>query len=108
VVDAASDALQPLFASPALLPAVAWGLFAAVLPWLIRGRWRRLDIAAGVLWAIGLILALDAFADVLAGATALDGARGAIAGSVLGAAVAVTVARLVAPVAASERDPALL
>jgi eukaryotic-like serine/threonine-protein kinase len=108
VVDATSDALQPLVVSPALLPGIAWAAFAVALPWLVRGRRPRIDVAAALLWAVGLVLALNAFGDVLATATALDGARGAIAGSCLGAAVAVTVARLMAPEPAADRDPALL
>jgi eukaryotic-like serine/threonine-protein kinase len=107
VVDAANDALGPLFGSAALLPAAVWAVFAVVLPLILRGRWTKLDIAAAALWAVGLMLALDALGDVLAGATALSGARGAIAGSCLAAAVAVTVARLVPPVHARDRDPAL-
>jgi hypothetical protein len=107
VVDATNDALVPLFLSPALLPAFVWAAFAVVLPLVVRGRWTKLDIAAAALWAVGLVLALDALGDLLDGVTALAGARGAIAGSCLGAAVAVTIATLVPPVDAHERDPAL-
>jgi hypothetical protein len=107
VVDAANDALAPLFGSPALLPAFVWAAFAAVLPLLMRGRWTKLDAAAAALWAVGLVLALDALGDLLAGSTALTGARGAVAGSCLAAAVAVSVARVAPPVHARERDPAL-
>ena len=107
VVDATNDALAPLFISPALLPAFVFAAFAVVLPFLIRGRWSKLDIAAAALWAIGLVLALDAIGGLLDGATALEGARGAVAGSCLGAAVAVTIARLMPPGHAGERDPAL-
>jgi len=108
VVDATNDALVPLFISPALLPALVWAGFAVALPYLIRGRWTQLDVAAAALWAIGLVLALDAIGDLLDGATALTAARGAIAGSCLGAAVAVTIGRLTPPVRADEHDPALL
>lgn len=107
VVDAVDDALVPLIASPVLLGAGIWAVFAVALPLIVRGRWTAMDVAAGVLWAIGLVLALDAFGDLLAGATALDGARGALAGSCLGAAVAVTVTALAPPVPAEQGDPAL-
>jgi hypothetical protein len=107
VVDATNDALVPLFASPALLPALVWVAFAVALPLLVRGRWTKLDAAAAALWAIGLILALDAIGGLLDGATALDGARGAVAGSCLGAAVAVSVAALRSPEPAGETEPAL-
>src|SRR5215218_3455695 len=107
VVDATSDALAPLFGSAALLPALVWAAFAAVLPLRMRGRWTKLDALAAGLWAVGLVFALDALADLLAGSTALSGARGAVAGSCLAAAVAVSVARLAPPVHARDRDPAL-
>lgn len=107
VVDATGDALAPLFGSAALLPALVWAAFAAVLPLLMRGRWTKLDALAAGLWAVGLVFALDALGDLLAGSTALGGARGAVAGSCLAAAVAVSVARLAPPVHARDRGPAL-
>jgi hypothetical protein len=107
VVDATTDALEPLVSSPMLLGAGIWAAFAVVLPLLVRGRWTALDAAAAALWAIGLVLALDAFGDLLAGTTALDGARGAIAGSCLAAAVAVTVAAIAPPEAAEQPESAL-
>ncbi len=93
VVDAFDDALVPLLSSPALLVAPVWAAFAVALPLLVRGRWTAIDGAAAVLWAIGLVLALDAIGGVLDGAA--GGARGAIAGSCLAAVTAVTVAALV-------------
>jgi hypothetical protein len=108
VVDATNDALVPLISSPLLLGAAIWAAFAFVLPLLVRGRWTAVDAAAAVLWTIGLALSLDAFGDLLAGATALDGPRGAIAGSCLGAAVAVTVAAVVPRGHADEGEAALL
>jgi hypothetical protein len=107
VVDATTDALEPLVSSPMLLGAGIWAAFAVVLPLLVRGRWTALDAAAAARWAIGLVLALDAFGDLLAGTTALDGARGAIAGSCLAAAVAVTVAAIAPPEAAEQPESAL-
>jgi hypothetical protein len=107
VVDAVNDALVPLVSSPVLLGAGIWAVFAVALPLIVRGRWTAMDAAAAILWSIGLVLALDAFGDLLNGATALDGARGALAGSCLGAAVAVTVTALAPPGPAEETDPAL-
>jgi hypothetical protein len=103
VVDAANDALAPLFLSPALLPALAWVAFAVVLPLLVRGRWTAVDAAAAVLWTVGLVLSQAAFGDLLGGATA----RGAVAGACLGAAVAATVTAIAPPVRASQEDAAL-
>jgi eukaryotic-like serine/threonine-protein kinase len=94
---AASDALEPLLASPALLPAIAWAAFAVVLPLVVRGRFLGLDAVAAAVWATGLILALMALGDVLTGWTALDQPRGAVAGSAAAALVAVAVRALAAP-----------
>jgi eukaryotic-like serine/threonine-protein kinase len=94
VVDATNDALVPLVTSPVWLVAVVWAAFAVVLALLLRGRWTALDVGLGIAWAIGLVVALDALGDVLDGSTALAGARGAVAGSILGAAVAVAVAAI--------------
>jgi eukaryotic-like serine/threonine-protein kinase len=107
VVDAADDVLAALVGSGALAPVVVWAAFAVALPLLVRGRWIALDAAAAVLWAIGLVLAFDLVGDLLAGATALDAARGAVAGSCLGAALAVAVAAMAPPVSAEEGEPAL-
>ena len=90
VVDATNDALVPLVSSPLWLVAVVWAAFAVVLALLLRGRWTALDAGLAGAWAIGLVLALDALGD----ATTLAGARGAVAGSILGAAVAVAVAAI--------------
>ena len=43
----ASDAVWPLLSSPALAPALVWAGFAALLPFLVRGRSTGLDLAAG-------------------------------------------------------------
>lgn len=92
VTKAATDALEPLITSGALAPGLAWGAFAALLPLVVRGRTLALDALAAALWAVGLIAAHVALTDLLAGNTALDVARGAAAGPILGAVVAVAVA----------------
>jgi eukaryotic-like serine/threonine-protein kinase len=107
VVDAAGDALAPLLSSAALLPALAWAALALLLPLLVRGRRTAVDAAGALLWAIALVLAHDALADVLDGATALDGARAAAAGACLGAATAVTVAAIRPRADGGREQPAL-
>jgi hypothetical protein len=102
---AGSDALGPLLSGPALAPAVVWAAFAVLLPLVVRGRWLALDAVGAALWAIGLIAALAALGDLLAGATALDQARGAVAGSIGAGLVAVAVAHMGTPAGALPPEP---
>jgi hypothetical protein len=101
---AASDALGPLLSGPALAPAVVWAAFAMLLPLVVRGRWLAVDLLGAGLWAAGLLLALAALGDLLAATTALDQARGALAGSIGAALVAVAVSQT-APPAEGWRPP---
>jgi eukaryotic-like serine/threonine-protein kinase len=94
---AASDALSPLVSGPALAPAVAWAAFAALLPLVVRGRWLAVDVLGAALWTAGLIATHVALGDMLAATTALDQARGAVAGSVGAALVAVSVSQIAPP-----------
>ncbi|HEY6779866.1 MAG TPA: bifunctional serine/threonine protein kinase/MFS transporter, partial [Thermoleophilaceae bacterium] len=94
---AATDALQPLLSSGVLVTALVWGLFAALLPLLVRGRQLALDALGAGLWAVGLIAALGAVGDLLVGETTLSQARGAVAGPILGAVAAVALAALLRP-----------
>ena len=94
---AASDALGPLVSGPALAPAAVWAAFAVLLPLVIRGRWLAVDLAGAGLWAVGLIVAHIALGDMLAATTALDEARGMVAGSAGAALVAIAVSQIAAP-----------
>ena len=94
---AASDAIQPVLTSPALAPAVLWAAGAVALMLVLRGRWLAVDAAGGALCAAALIAGHTALADVLAAETALDQARGAVAGSIAAALVAVAASRAAAP-----------
>jgi hypothetical protein len=94
---AASDALGPLASGPALAPAVVWAAFAVLLPLVIRGRWLAVDLLGAGLWALGLIVAHIALGDMLAATTALDEARGMVAGSAGAALVAIAVSQIAAP-----------
>jgi eukaryotic-like serine/threonine-protein kinase len=92
---AASHAVYPIISSPALAPALAWALLALLLPLVVRGRFAGLDLLAAAGWALVAVAAHAGLADVLASTTALDQARGAIAGAILGALAAVALAAVV-------------
>jgi hypothetical protein len=94
---AASDALGPLASGPALAPAVVWGAFAVLLPLVVRGRWLAVDLVGAGLWALGLVVAHIALGDMLAATTALDEARGMVAGSVGAALAVIAVSQITAP-----------
>jgi hypothetical protein len=94
---AASDALGPLGSAPVLVPAAAWAAFAVLLPLAVRGRWLGVDLIGACLWAAGLVVAHIALSDMLAATTALDEARGMVAGSVGAALVALAVSQIAAP-----------
>jgi eukaryotic-like serine/threonine-protein kinase len=94
---AASDALVPLLSGPALAPALVWAGFALLLPLVVRGRWLTVDLFGALLWASGLIAAHLALGDLLATTTALETARGAVAGSVGAAVLALAVSQMAPP-----------
>jgi hypothetical protein len=94
---AAGDALAPLLSGPALAPAVVWAAFAMLLPLVVRGRWVAVDLVGAGIWAAGLLIAHAALADMLAATTALDEARGALAGAIGAALVGVAVAQMAQP-----------
>ena len=94
VGDAAVDALGPLVTSPALAPAVVWAGFAVVLPLLVRGRFLVLDAIAAGGWAAALAAVLAGMSDLMAASTVLDQPRGAIAGALTAAVVAVAAAQV--------------
>ncbi len=77
--------------SPAFLPVVAWALFAALLPVVVRGRNLAFDVVGALVWAAGLVAAHQGIAELAAGDLPLDEARGAAAGAAIGALVAVAV-----------------
>jgi hypothetical protein len=90
---AAGDVLAPLASSPALAPLAVWAAFALLLPLVVRGRLLALDALAAALWAAGLVAAHAALADLMAGSAGLEQARGAVAGAVGAALVALAVSR---------------
>jgi eukaryotic-like serine/threonine-protein kinase len=102
---AASDALGPLVSGPALAPAAVWAAFALLLPLVVRGRWLAVDMMGALLWTAGLIAAHTALGDMLAATTALDEARGVVAGSVGAALVVLAVSQIAQPAEAWRSQP---
>ena len=87
--DAASDALYPLVSSPTAATIAVWAVFAAALPFLVRGRTIALDIAGAAAWAAGLVAAHHGIAQLAGHHLTRSDARGAVAGAILGALTAV-------------------
>jgi eukaryotic-like serine/threonine-protein kinase len=85
----------PLITSAALAPLLVWAGFAVALPFAVRGRSLGLDLAGGAVWAAALVAAHAGLGDLLAGTTELDQPRGAVAGTILGAAAAAAAMALV-------------
>jgi hypothetical protein len=81
--------VAPVFATPTALTAVAFAVFAALLPVLVRGVRLAADLLAAGVWAAGLYAAVDGVARV-AGPGAH--ARGVAAGAAGAAAIAVAAA----------------
>jgi eukaryotic-like serine/threonine-protein kinase len=94
---AASDALQPLFTTPALAPVVVWAAVAVVLALAVRGRWLAVDLLGAALCAAALVAAHAALGDALAADVALDQARGAVAGGIVAALVVVAACHVARP-----------
>ncbi|MBE2316966.1 serine/threonine protein kinase [Solirubrobacter sp. CPCC 204708] len=90
-VDEAVDlVLRPLAESGVLLYALVWAAAAAVLPWLVRGRFLALDLVAASAWAAALGGATVAAADAIGVAEP----RHAVLASVFAGAFAVTIPHL--------------
>ncbi len=94
----AGHVIEPLLSSGVLAGAVLWGLAAAVLPLLVRGRSAALDVLAAGLWSAGLVLASVRLDSGLASAVAHPTPRGAVLGAVLGTMIAIGARALRGPV----------
>jgi hypothetical protein len=97
---ALTHGIAPLFASPLMLTAAAFALFAALLPVLVRGMRLAADVLAAGVWA-GALYAAVLGIERLAGPGVP--ARGAAAGAALAAAIAVSAAAARRPA----REPAV-
>jgi hypothetical protein len=84
-----SDALGPLVTSPVPLGALAWALFAAALPLVVRGRSLPLDAIAAATWAAVLVAAHQGIGTLAEDSIVTGDARGAAAGASIGAFAAV-------------------
>ena len=86
---AAGDVLAPTVTSGALLVAVVWALFAAVLPWLVRGRSLAGDVTGAAAWA-GALAAVTAMLGASLGDRVTHAEpRGLVAGALVAGVVAV-------------------
>jgi len=105
VTAAATQALPPFLTTPVLALAIAWALFAGVLPLAIRGRSLAGDLARGALWAGGLIAAQAALAEALGLRTANVEGPGALVGPVVAVVLALAAASLRASLLDSRGTP---
>jgi eukaryotic-like serine/threonine-protein kinase len=80
----ATDALEAIAGSGALLLAPLWAAAAVVLPWVVPGRSLAVDVVGAATWAAGLAAASAA----IAGYTGLAEPRGLVAGAVAGGVLA--------------------
>jgi hypothetical protein len=94
---AAEHVVGPIASSPLTVVLAAWAGLAAVLPLLLRGRWLAMDCVGALIWAAGLMVALAAVGDLTAGTAALEQARGAVAGALVGAVAAVAISQTAPP-----------
>lgn len=88
------DVAWPVLSSGVLLVGVLWGLAAAVLPYLVRGRAAAVDLVTATAWAAGLATSTQALGGVVGGWEGTTGApepRGLVAGAVLAGVLAVAV-----------------
>ncbi|HEX5309440.1 MAG TPA: serine/threonine-protein kinase [Solirubrobacteraceae bacterium] len=94
---AVTHVLAPMLTARLALGALVWGVAAALLPWIVRGRNAALDLLAAIAWTVALLAAVP----LLGGALHLRGAqatpRGAVLGAVLGCVLAICVRALRGP-----------
>ncbi len=97
LTEAASGAVGPVLSSPELFTLLVWAALALVLPFALRGRRLGVDCVGAAIWAAGLMTAMAAVGDLTAGMAALDQPRGAVAGALVGAVVAVAISQTAPP-----------
>ena len=95
---AAANVIHPLLSLGVLAGALLWGLAAAVLPLIVRGRSAALDLIAAAVWTAGLAVAASRVDSGLGSALAHPSPRGAVLGAVLGAMIAIAARALRGPV----------
>jgi eukaryotic-like serine/threonine-protein kinase len=87
--DAATHVIAPTLVLGVLLGACLWGLAAAILPWLVRGRHVALDVVAAVAWSALLLAAAPSLDSGLSPGAAAPLPRGAVLGAILAGAIAI-------------------
>jgi hypothetical protein len=95
---AAVHMIGPLLSLGVLLGAALWAGGAVLLPLLVRGRRAALDVIAATVWSATIAAAAPMVAGGLSAHAAHASPRGAIAGAVLGGAIAVAARALRGPV----------
>jgi eukaryotic-like serine/threonine-protein kinase len=95
--EAASGVVGPILSSPAVVTVLVWAALALVLPLALRGRRLGVDCVGAAIWAAGLMTAMTAVGDLTAGMAALDQPRGAVAGALVGAVLAVAISQTAPP-----------
>jgi hypothetical protein len=86
---AAGDVLSPTVSSGVLAIAVVWALFAAILPWLVRGRYLAVDAVCATAWAGSLAAATAALGEWLGDRVAHPEPRGLAVGALAAGVVAI-------------------
>ncbi|WP_354699757.1 serine-threonine kinase [Paraconexibacter sp. AEG42_29] len=84
--------LVPLVSSGAVGLALVWGLAAAVLPFVVRGRSAPVDIVLGAAWAAGLAAGTQAVAGALPWAGGPPAVHGVVVAAILAWVIAVIAA----------------
>jgi eukaryotic-like serine/threonine-protein kinase len=94
----AAHVISPLLVIGVLLGAALWGLGAALLPWIVRGRSAALDVVAVTVWSAVLASAAPMVDSGIDGGAAHPTPRGVALGALLGGAIAVAARALRGPV----------
>ncbi len=92
---AAVHVVGPMLSLGVLLGAALWAVAAVVLPWVVRGRRAVEDVFGAMIWSAAIVLAEPALDG---GLSSHAGPRGALAGALLGGALAVAARALRGPV----------
>jgi len=90
--------IAPLLVLGVLLGALLWGVGAAMLPWIVRGRRAALDVVAVTMWSAGIAAAAPMLDAGLSAHATHANPRGAVLGAILGGMIAVAARALRGPV----------
>jgi len=98
----ADHVIGPLLSSGVLLGVLLWGLAAAALPLLVRGRSALTDLLAAGAWSAALVLLAPSVDGGLAAGAHHAEPRGAVLGAILGCATAVAARAVRGPVRSAD------